>query len=178
MTALKRPAAGIPSDTFLEERRRLFHNNDSIEISWAKKATSDGDSLVHFRRADVIAAGDIFTTTQYPVIDVTAGGSVQGEIAALNDILARTVYQHSGEGGTIVVPGHGYVSDEHEVVEYRDMVVIVRDRIQALVKNGATLAQVKAARPTADYDPRYGATSGSWTTEMFVEAVYRSLTRP
>jgi cyclase len=178
MTALKRPAAGIPSDTFLEERRRLFHNNDSIEIFWAKKATSDGDSLVHFRRADVIAAGDIFTTTQYPVIDVSAGGSVQGEIAALNDILARTVYQHSGEGGTIVVPGHGYVSDEHEVVEYRDMVVIVRDRIQALVKNGATLAQVKAARPTADYDPRYGATSGSWTTEMFVEAVYRSLTRP
>jgi cyclase len=178
MTALKRPAAGIPSDTFLEERRRLFHNNDSIEIFWAKKATSDGDSLVHFRRADVIAAGDIFTTTQYPVIDVSAGGSVQGEIAALNDILARTVYQHSGEGGTIVVPGHGYVSDEHEVVEYRDMVVIVRDRIQALVKNGATLAQVKTARPTADYDPRYGATSGSWTTEMFVEAVYRSLTRP
>jgi cyclase len=178
MTALKRPAAGIPSDTFLEERRRLFHNNDSIEIFWAKKATSDGDSLVHFRRADVIAAGDIFTTTQYPVIDVSAGGSVQGEIAALNDILARTVYQHSGEGGTIVVPGHGYVSDEHEVVEYRDMVVIVRDRIQALVKNGATLAQVKAARPTADYDPRYGAASGSWTTEMFVEAVYRSLTRP
>jgi cyclase len=178
MTALKRPAAGIPSDTFLEERRRLFHNNDSIEIFWVKKATSDGDSLVHFRRADVIAAGDIFTTTQYPVIDVSAGGSVQGEIAALNDILARTVYQHSGEGGTIVVPGHGYVSDEHEVVEYRDMVVIVRDRIQALVKNGATLAQVKAARPTADYDPRYGATSGSWTTEMFVEAVYRSLTRP
>ena len=178
MTALKRPAAGIPSDTFLEERRRLFHNNDSIEIFWAKKATSDGDSLVHFRSADVIAAGDIFTTTQYPVIDVSAGGSVQGEIAALNDILARTVYQHSGEGGTIVVPGHGYVSDEHEVVEYRDMVVIVRDRILALVKNGATLAQVKAARPTADYDPRYGATSGSWTTEMFVEAVYRSLTRP
>jgi cyclase len=178
MTALKKPAAGIPSDTFLEERRRLFHNNDSIEIFWVKKATSDGDSLVYFRRADVIAAGDIFTTTQYPVIDVSAGGSVQGEIAALNDILARTVYQHSGEGGTIVVPGHGYVSDEHEVVEYRDMVVIVRDRIQALVKNGATLAQVKAARPTADYDPRYGATSGSWTTEMFVEAVYRSLTRP
>jgi glyoxylase-like metal-dependent hydrolase (beta-lactamase superfamily II) len=178
MTGLKRPAAGIPSDTFLEERRRLFHNDDSIEISWARKATSDGDSLVHFRRADVIATGDIFTTTQYPVIDVSAGGSVQGEIAALNDILGRTVYQHSGEGGTIVVPGHGYVSDEHEVVEYRDMVVIVRDRVQALIKSGATLEQVKAARPTADYDPRYGATSGAWTTEMFVEAVYRSLTRP
>ncbi len=178
MTALKLPAAGIPSDTFLEERRRLFHNNDSIEMFWAKRATSDGDSLVYFRRADVIAAGDVFTTTQYPVIDVSAGGSVQGEIAALNDILGRTVYQHSGESGTIVVPGHGYVSDEHEVVEYRDMVVIVRDRIQALVKSGATLEQVKAARPTADYDLRYGANSGPWTTEMFVEAVYRSLPRP
>jgi glyoxylase-like metal-dependent hydrolase (beta-lactamase superfamily II) len=178
MTALKRQAAGIPSDTFLEERRRLFHNNDSIEIFWARKATSDGDSFVHFRRADVIAAGDVFTTTQYPVIDVSAGGSVQGEIAALNDILGRTVYQHAGEGGTIVIPGHGYVSDEHEVVEYRDMVVIVRDRIQALIKSGATLERVKAARPTADYDLRYGATSGPWTTEMFVEGVYRSLTRP
>jgi hypothetical protein len=87
------------------------------------------------------------------------------------------VYQHQGQGGTIVVPGHGYVSDEHEVVEYRDMVAIVRDRVQALIDNGATVEQVKAARPTADYDTRYGATSGTWTTDMFVEAVYRDLSR-
>ena len=79
------------------------------------------------------------------------------------------------EGGTIVVPGHGYPCDEHEVVEYRDLVAIVRDRVQAMIKNGATLGQVKAARPTADYDSRYGATSGPWTTDMFVEAVYSSL---
>jgi glyoxylase-like metal-dependent hydrolase (beta-lactamase superfamily II) len=177
MVALKLPSAGIPSDTYLEERRRTFHNNDAIEMFWEPNAVTDGDSIAHFRRADVIVAGDIFTTTEYPVIDVNNGGSVQGEIKALNDILGRTVYQHEGEGGTLVVPGHGYLCDEHEVVEYRDMVAIIRDRIQALVKKGATLEQVKAARPTADYDTRYGATSGSWTTDMFVEAVHRTLTR-
>jgi hypothetical protein len=144
---------------------------------WEPNAATDGDSIVHFRRADVIVAGEIFTTTGYPVIDVNNGGSVQGEIKALNDILGRTVFQHEGEGGTLVVPGHGYLCDEHEVVEYRDMVAIVRDRVQALIKKGATLDQAKTARPTADYDTRYGATSGPWTTDMFVEAVYRSLTR-
>jgi glyoxylase-like metal-dependent hydrolase (beta-lactamase superfamily II) len=177
MVAAKRPAEGMPSDTFLEERRRTFHNNDAIEMFWEPNAVTDGDSLVHFRGADVIVAGDVFTTTQYPMIDLQNGGTVQGEIQALNDILKRTVYGHEGEGGTIVVPGHGYVCDEHEVVEYRDMLVIVRDRVQAMVKKGATLAQVKAARPTADYDTRYGANTGSWTTDMFVEAVFRDLSR-
>ncbi len=113
----------------------------------------------------------------YPFIDVASGGTVDGEIKALNQILERTVFEHQGQGGTLVVPGHGYLSDEHEVVEYRDMVVIVRDRIRALVRSGATLEQVKAARPTADYDTRYGATTGRWTTDMFVEAVYRTLPR-
>jgi glyoxylase-like metal-dependent hydrolase (beta-lactamase superfamily II) len=177
MTSAKRPAAGIPSDTYLQDRRRTFHNNDAIELLWEPNAVTDGDSIVHFRRADVIVAGDVFTTTQFPPIDVQNGASVQGEIKALNDILNRTVYQHEGEGGTIVVPGHGYVADEHEVVEYRDMVAIVRDRVQAMIRKSATLAQVKAARPTADYDTRYGATSGAWTTDRFVEAVYASLTR-
>jgi glyoxylase-like metal-dependent hydrolase (beta-lactamase superfamily II) len=158
MVAAKRPAAGVPSDTYLRERRRTFHNNDAIEMLWEMNAVTDGDSIIHFRRADVIVTGDIFTTTQFPPIDVQNGGSVEGEIKALNDILGRTVYQHEGEGGTIVIPGHGYVSDEHEVVEYRDMVAIVRDRVQALVRKGATLDQVKTARPTADCDTRYGAT--------------------
>ena len=127
-----RAAAGVPSDTYLQERRRTFHNGDAIEMFWEARAVTDGDSIVHFRRADVIVTGDVFTTTQYPPIDVANGGSVQGEIDALNDILGRTRDQHQEEGGTIVVPGHGYVSDEHEVVEYRDMVVIVRDRVQAM----------------------------------------------
>ena len=175
MYALNMPAAGIPSDTFLDERRRHFHNGDAIEMFQEPNAVTDADSIVQFRRADIIVTGDIFTTTQFPFIDVQNGGSVQGEIKALNDILNRTVYQHESEGGTIVIPGHGYVCDEHEVVEYRDMVAIVRDRVQAMIKSGATVEQVKAARPTADYDSRYGATSGPWTTAMFVEAVYNSL---
>jgi len=177
MVAAKRPADGNPSDTFLEERRRTFHNGDAVEMFWERNAVTDGDSIVHFRRADVIVTGDVFTTTQYPFIDLQNGGSVRGEIEALNDILTRTVYQHQGEGGTIVVPGHGYVCDEHEVVEYRDMLVIVRDRVQAMVKKGATLEQVKSARLTADYDTRYGAATGPWTTDMFVEALYRDLSR-
>ena len=177
MAAAKVPSAGIPSDTYLEERRRTFHNGDAIEMFWQPNAVTDGDSIVHFRRADVIVTGDVFTTPSYPLIDVESGGTVQGEIKALNDVLNRTVYRHQGEGGTLVVPGHGYLCDEHEVAEYRDMVVIVRDRVQALVRNGATLAQVLAARPTADYDTRYGAVSGPSTTAMFVEAVYRSVSR-
>ena len=178
MDELKMASEGVPSDTFLEERRRTFHNGDAIEMFHEPNAVTDADSVVQIRRADVIVTGDIFTTTQYPFIDVKNGGSVAGEIKALNDILNRTVYQHEGEGGTWIVPGHGYLCDEHEVVEYRDMVAIVRDRVQALIKSGATLAQVKAARVTADYDSRYGANSGRWTTDMFVEAVYNSLKQP
>ena len=178
MDALKMPADGVPSDTYLQERRRKFHNGDSIEMFWEPNAVTDGDSIVHFRRADVIVTGDIFTTTQYPFIDTKNGGSVQGEIKALNDILDRTVYEHEEDGGTIVVPGHGYVSNEHEVLEYRDMVVIVRDRVLDMINKGATLEQVKAARVTADYDTRYGKSTGPWTTDMFVEAVYNGLKQP
>jgi glyoxylase-like metal-dependent hydrolase (beta-lactamase superfamily II) len=169
------PPGAIPADTYLEDRRRKFHNGDAIELFHQPNAVTDGDSVIHFRRADVIVAGDIFTTTHYPVIDLKNGGSVQGEIKALNAILDKTVYEHQGEGGTFVVPGHGYLADEHEVVEYRDMVVIVRDRVKAMIDAGATLQQVKAARVTADYDTRYGANTGPWTTELFVEAVYQSL---
>jgi cyclase len=165
----------LPGDTYLEERRRKAHNGDSIELFYEPNAVTDGDSIVVFRRADVIVAGDILDLTRYPMIDPKNGGSVEGEIKALNDILDRTNYEHEGEGGTYVVPAHGFLADEHEVVEYRDMVVIVRDRVKAMIGAGATLAQVKAARVTADYDTRYGSNTGPWTTEMFVEAVYNSL---
>jgi len=172
------PEEALPTDTFLEERRRKFHNDDSMEMFWEPHSVTDGEAIVVFRRADVIATGDIFNTTAYPVIDLKRGGSVQGEINALNDILGRTVYEHEEDGGTIVIPGHGYVCNEHEVLEYRDMMVILRDRVRDMIKKGATLQQVKAARLTADYDTRYGQNSGAWTTEMFVEAVYNSLKNP
>lgn len=175
MQDAKMPEGAIPGDTYLEERRRKAHNGDSIELFYQPNAVTDGDSIVVFRRADVIVAGDILDLTRYPMIDPKNGGSINGEIKALNDILDRTNYEHEGEGGTYVVPGHGFLADEHEVVEYRDMAVIVRDRVKAMVGAGATLAQVKAARVTADYDTRYGSNTGPWTTEMFVEAVYNSL---
>jgi cyclase len=177
MQAAGAPAGAIPADTYLEDRRRKFHNGDAIELFHQPNASTDGDSIVHFRSADVIVAGDVFTTTQYPFIDVKNGGTVQGLVRALNWILDQTVFRHQGEGGTYVVPGHGYLSDEHEVVEYRDMVVIVRDRVKTMRDAGATLAQIQAARVTADYDTRYGANTGPWTTAMFVEAVHQSLPR-
>jgi cyclase len=164
-----------PSDTYIQGRRRKYHNGEAVEIFYEPNAITDGDSIVQFRRSDVIATGDVFTTTQYPFIDVKNGGSVQGEIDALNNILDKTVYRHMGEGGTLVIPGHGRLCDEYEVSEYRDMIAIVRARVQALIDKGAGIDQVKAARVTADYDDRYGATSGPWTTDMFVEAVYTSL---
>ncbi len=111
------------------------------------------------------------------MIDLKNGGGVQGCIDALNRLLDLAVPQRLQEGGTYVIPGHGRVSDEADVLEYRDMLVIVRDRIQDLLKKGMTLDQVKAARPTLDYDPRYGAASGPWTTTMFIEAVYGDLSR-
>jgi glyoxylase-like metal-dependent hydrolase (beta-lactamase superfamily II) len=175
MQAAGAPASAVPADTYLEERRRKFHNGDAIELFHMPNASTDGDSLVHFRSADVIAAGDVFTTTQYPFIDGKNGGSVQGLVRALNAILDLTVFRHQGEGGTYVVPGHGYLSDEHEVVEYRDMVVIVRDRVKAMKDAGATLPQIQAARLTADYDTRYGVNTGAWTTATFVQAVYDTL---
>jgi cyclase len=175
MQAAGAPAGAIPADTYLEERRRKSHNGDAVELFHMPNASTDGDSLVHFRSADVIVAGDIFTTTQYPFIDAKNGGTVQGLVRALNAILDRTVFRHQGEGGTYVVPGHGYLSDEHEVVEYRDMVVIVRDRVKAMKDGGATLAQIQTSRVTADYDTRYGANNGPWTTAMFVQAVYDTL---
>ena len=172
------PSEGWPSDTYLSGRRRKNYNDEAVELFHMPNAVTDGDSIVHFRRSDVIVTGDIFDSTRYPFIDVANGGSIQGEIDALDDILNKTVYKHQGEGGTLIIPGHGRVCDEFEVSEYRDMLVIFRDRVAAMIKNNATLEQVKAARLTTDYDTRFGATSGPWTTDMFVEAIYNSLKNP
>ena len=173
-----RPTQGWPSDTFLELRRRKYFNDEAIEIFYQPNAVTDGDSIVHFRQSDVIVTGDIFNTTQYPFIDLERGGSLQGEIDALRLILDRTVYKHQQDGGTMVIPGHGYLSNEWEVAEYRDMLTLIRDRVQAAIDAGATLEEVQAARPSVDFDTRYGSNEGPWTTEMFIEAVYTSLQDP
>src|SRR6266581_2832592 len=168
------PAEGWPTDTYTQGRRRKLHNGEAVEIFYQPNATTDGNSIVHFRRSDVIVTGDIFNSTSYPFIDVRAGGSVRGEIAALNNILDKTVSWRQ-EGGTMIIPGHGRLSNEWEVTEYRDMMVIIRDRVQAMIKKGATLQQVLAAKVSADYDARFGSNSGPWTTAMFIEALYTSL---
>jgi glyoxylase-like metal-dependent hydrolase (beta-lactamase superfamily II) len=138
-------------------------------------AHTDGDSVVYFRHNDILATGDVFTTTGYPMIDVQRGGSINGVVDALNRILDIAFPDFRLEGGTLIIPGHGRICDSADVAYYRDMVTIVRDRVQDMVKKGLTLEQVKAAKPTRDYDPRYGSSSGPWTTDMFVEAVYKSL---
>jgi glyoxylase-like metal-dependent hydrolase (beta-lactamase superfamily II) len=166
------PVGGWPTESY-PEWKELSLNNEAIQIFHVPAAHSDGDSLVFFRRSDVIATGDIFVTTTFPVID--RGGSINGVIAGLNRILEITIPKDWQEGGTMVIPGHGRICDEADVVEYRDMVTIIRDRIQDLIKKGMTLDQVKAARPTLEYDSRYGSDSGRWTTSMFIEAAYRNL---
>jgi glyoxylase-like metal-dependent hydrolase (beta-lactamase superfamily II) len=163
-----------PSDTWIGGRKDLFFNGEAIEILHQPAAITDGDSMVFFRRSDVVVAGDILDMTRYPIIDLAKGGSVQGVLDALNRLLTLTIPAHHEEGGTYVIPGHGRVVDQFDIVEYRDMVTIIRDRIQAMIKKGATLGQIKEARLTRDYDPRFGTVSGA--TDTFVETVYRSLT--
>ncbi len=169
------PSGGWPTSTFFGDEKKLFFNNEGIQVFHQPAAHTDGDVLVFFRRSDVISTGDIFTTTNYPVIDLAAGGTIQGVLAGLNRIIDLIVPVYGQEGGTLVIPGHGRLSDLGDVINYREMVTIIRDRVQDMIKKGMTLDQVKAARPTRDYDPLYGSTAGSWTTDMFVEAVYKTL---
>jgi cyclase len=172
------PDAGRPYNTYFEAGRDFPFNGEPVVIMHPESAGTDADSMVMFRRSDVIVAGDVFRTDSYPSIEVDAGGSVQGTIDALNRILELTIPSKMlQEGGTFVIPGHGRISDEHDVVMYRDMVVIIRDRIRDMVGKKMTLEQIKAARPTLDYDGRYAAASGPMSTAGFIEAVYKDLTR-
>lgn len=173
------PFAALPTDTYHSEGMKLSHyfNGEGVQLLHPPAAHTDGDTMVWFRGSDVVATGDVFTPNQYPLIDRERGGSIQGVIDALNQILDLTVPEFRLEGGTLVIPGHGHLSDAADVAYYRDMVTIIRDRIRALIRKDMTLDQVKAARPTLDYDGIYGATTGTWTTDMFIEAVYRSLSQ-
>jgi glyoxylase-like metal-dependent hydrolase (beta-lactamase superfamily II) len=163
-----------PDDTYSTPQKKLYFNDERILIIH-NPANTDGNSIVHFRTDDVVSVGDLLDLTGYPFIDLNAGGSVQQVIEGLNHLLDITVPNRKSEGGTLVIPGHGRLADQPDVAYYREMVAIIRDRIQDGIKRGLTLAQVKAERPTLDYDPRFGKTTGPWTTDMFIEAVYRSL---
>ena len=166
---------GWPTSTYFTAQKDLFLNGEAVQVIHQPTAHTDGDSIVFFRRSDVISTGDLFTTTMYPFIDVKNGGTVQGIINALNRIIELSVPERNQEGGTLIIPGHGRLCDESEVVEYRDMLTIVRDLIQEMIKEGRSLEEVKKARPTQGYDVLYGADTGFWTTQQFVEAIYNEL---
>ena len=170
-----RDVADWPTDTFFTARNNFWFGGEPIEMWHVPAAHSDGDVMVFFRKSDVIVAGDIIAADRYPYIDATTGGSIQGIIDGLNQIVATAVPQYNQQGGTRVIPGHGRVLNQSDVVEYRDMATIIRDRIAQLAKDGKTLAQVKAMHPTLDYDGLYGSTTGPWTTDMFIEAVYKEV---
>ncbi len=169
------PVAAWPTDTYFTKQKEVFFNNEAVVIMHQPAAHTDGDSIVYFRRSDVVSTGDIFVTTSYPIIDQARGGSITGIIKSLNYLLDLAIPKDKQEGGTYIIPGHGRLCDEADLLEYRDMVTIIRDRIEDLIKKGRTLEQVKAAKPTLDYDGRYGTTTGFWTTDMFIEAVYKDL---
>jgi len=163
-----------PDDTYSSAQKKLYFNDEPVLIMHVPAGT-DGNSIVHFRLDDVLSVGDLIDMTNYPFINVNAGGGINEIVEGLNRVLEITVPDTKTEGGTLVIPGHGRLVDQSDVAYYREMVAIVRDRIQDGIKRGLTLAQIKAARPTLDYDPRFGHTTGPWTTDMFVEAAYRSL---
>jgi glyoxylase-like metal-dependent hydrolase (beta-lactamase superfamily II) len=178
-----------PSETFSERRRTMYFNDEGVEIIHLPAAHTDGDTIVFFRKSDVIVAGHIIDTDRFPVIDLARGGSLKGEIAALNRIIDMAIAPGpfiglpAGpnasarlQGGTEVLPGRGRVFRQIDVVNYRDMLVIVSDIVQDMISRKMTLDQIKAARPARPYETRYGGTSGAWTTDDFVEAVYKGLT--
>ena len=170
-------SGGVPTDTFHYARKFLYLNGEAIEVLHQPAAHTDSDVFAFFRRSDVVVAGDVFDTRRFPVIDIARGGSIDGEIAALNrlaELAVPSVPIVSREAGTLVIPGHGRLADHYDVIDYRDMVTIVRDRVRDLVNAGKSLEQVKAAAPAAGYAGRYGRDGDA---ERFVEAVYQSLAK-
>jgi len=168
------PEKAWPNDTYSVPQKNLYFNGEAVQI-FHQPATTDGNSIVFFRRSDVVSTGDIFDPTEYPIIDLKNGGSLQGVIEGLNRLRQMAIPADHMEGGTMIIPGHGRLCDVGDLDIYQQMVTIVRDRLQDMINRGMTLDQVKAAKPTRDYDPIYGSNTGNWTTDMFIEAAYKSL---
>jgi cyclase len=168
-----RPEEAWPDDTYSTPLKKLYFNDEPVMITHVPGNT-DGNSIVHFRTADVISLGDLVDLTSFPYIDLKAGGSVQGVIDGLNRVLDITIPGRKSEEGTLVIPGRGRLADQPEVAYYREMVAIVRDRVQDMIKRGMTLDQVKAGHPALEFEARYGRTTGDWTTDQFIEAVFQS----
>lgn len=172
------PGEAWPNETFSTDHRNFYFNSEGIEVLHQPAAHTDGDSVVYFRISDVVMAGNIFDTERFPAININAGGSIQGEIDALNRLIRLAIPPGPfifEQGGTFVIPGHGRICDQADVVEYRDMVVIVRDVVKDMMQRGMTLEQIKAASPAKPYEKEYGSETGPSSTSAFIEAVYKSL---
>jgi glyoxylase-like metal-dependent hydrolase (beta-lactamase superfamily II) len=165
-----------PTETYITNQMQLY-NGEGIQLIHEPAAHTDGDTVVYFRGSDVISTGDIFSTVTYPIIDRKNGGTFKGILASLNHIIELSIPKGKQEGGTYIIPGHGRICDQADVVSYRDMVTMIGHRISDLIADGKTLEQVKAANPTMDFDGRYGAPASSWTKDMFIEAVYAELSQ-
>jgi len=167
----------LPTETYFIREYKLstFFNDEGIRLVHFPNASTDGDTVVYFRGSDVIATGDVFNMDTFPIIDVDQGGHINGVLDALNYILNLAIPEFRTEGGTMIIPSQGRLSDSADVGYYRDMLTIIRDQVKSLIDRGMTLEQVIAERPTFGYEGRFGSDTGSWTTEMFIEAVYRSL---
>lgn len=163
----KHPEDAWPDDTYSSTQKKLYFNDEPVLIMHVP-STTDGNSIVHFRTADVISVGDLADLTSFPYIDLKAGGSVQTVIDGLQQVLDITIPGRKSEAGTLVIPGRGRLADQPDIAYYREMIAIVRDRVQDMIKRGMTLEQVKVARPTRDYDPIYGSTTGNWTDRKSV----------
>jgi glyoxylase-like metal-dependent hydrolase (beta-lactamase superfamily II) len=180
MSAAEPPMPSVfhPTKTFFYHTYSMYLNGEGIQVIHQPAAHTDGDVIVFFRRGDVIATGDLIDTTRFPLIDVARGGTLQGELDALNRLMDLSIHNVPllwYPDRTLLVPGHGHVYDKLDLLEYRDAITTVRDRVQDLIDQGLTLAQVQAANPTLGYRSQYGADSGPWTTEMFVATVYNEL---
>jgi glyoxylase-like metal-dependent hydrolase (beta-lactamase superfamily II) len=172
MTEENAPSESRPTDTYLAPEWPLFVNGEAVQLIHVPAAHSDGDTIVFFRRSDVVSTGAIFDAGGYPRFDPRRGGTIDGIIEGLNRVLDITIAASNQDGGTVVVPGRGRLSDETDVANYRDMATIVRDRVRHLRSKGMSLEQVKKAKVTSDYDGLYGRRA-DWTADMFVEAIYR-----
>lgn len=159
------PRAGLPVMTFRDTI--TFHlNGDEATALHAPNAHTDGDTIIRFRNANVVHMGDTYFNGLYPFIDTGTNGSVKGVIAAVDRVLALT------DDTTKIIPGHGPLSNKAELKSYREMLAKVHANVGALVKANKTLAQVIAAKPTRDFDAKWG--NGFLKPDQFVEIVYNS----
>ena len=164
-----------PTDPESFEVDNTRFNGEAVQIHHPQNANTDGQLVVLFRGSDVIAAGDVVDMPGYPIIDVKAGGTIDGELVAINKVIAMAAPGPQAEGGTVIVPGHGRMCDQADVALYRNMLTIIRNTVQYYKNQGKTLQEVLDLNPSAGYDQRWGTTTGAWTTHDFITAVYETL---